>query len=537
MPRYLKQDAIRRLEASIHALHLAIMGLATARLHKVRESSSTYAAEIGLIGASAELAMSAVVVQIYSPGYLITSNGRLKNSKEILDDFLKLLRRPPAQLSVLSKGVDNPEEFAREILNLAQSFRILFKVRAGGFHAGRAPTRDVCLAKAADVARFLKLLGRPDRVRPYLSQIPEPPVEGTNRVALVEELTRKVSGASDSEEKGELLSSLFLVLPDIPEDKPDWIDAFERITLAPKERDIAYLLRVLDGASLANLYKVAGDGKVISVNVGSKDDDLPSFKPHFLKTEFSKIPDQWQASSAVSNGRLITGFLDLPDSELVYEVFALGIDNLGLLPEGDSFTAHRAWPFIASSLAIQGTPGPYWFILRRSRDLGQVAKLLTHAIEIGSGYLVGRKKEVLSGLKALRKNKPLEASSELSITMKKELERRQKSREELMHAYKRHEGKLRGLDSESAEMINSIVRNKKPVDELLMALVEQKADLHEKALPFWCRKLCAAAVDEEDVPALLAVKNMGGLESAKTEARKAIRFIDFMNHGPLMEDV
>jgi len=63
----MRRHAIRLLEASLESLDLAVSSLGATKRREFREPVATYAPEIGLIGASAELAMSACLVQAYGP--------------------------------------------------------------------------------------------------------------------------------------------------------------------------------------------------------------------------------------------------------------------------------------------------------------------------------------------------------------------------------------------------------------------------------------------------------------------------------------
>lgn len=63
MPMYLKRDTIRLLEASVESISLAVAALGLPRRYESREPASENSIAIGLAGVSAELAMSAIIVQ------------------------------------------------------------------------------------------------------------------------------------------------------------------------------------------------------------------------------------------------------------------------------------------------------------------------------------------------------------------------------------------------------------------------------------------------------------------------------------------
>jgi len=158
MPLLLKKESIRLLEASLESLSLAITGLGMPRRIEVRESSSIYATPIGLIGVSAELAMSAVVIQALGPNALLLRNGHFKSGSEILDDFKNILRNPVPRHVFLTKGVVEPLDHLSTLLELISNFKILISSRAGGLHAGKGPSKEVCIVAANDVIKFLNTL-------------------------------------------------------------------------------------------------------------------------------------------------------------------------------------------------------------------------------------------------------------------------------------------------------------------------------------------------------------------------------------------
>ena len=119
------------------------------------------------------------------------------------------------------------------------------------------------------------------------------------------------------------------------------------------------------------------------------------------------MPDQWRADVANANGRLNQGLLHIPPIEFVKEIFVLRLDKIDVLNPKGQLSAHEVWPFVISSLSVQGTPGPYWFLVRSTPDLGQLRALIEKAAELGSGYLKRNTQEVLNGIEAIRRGKPV----------------------------------------------------------------------------------------------------------------------------------
>jgi hypothetical protein len=64
MPRYLSNSAIRLLEASQESLALALHCLGTPNRGSLRVEVARYSPAIGLIGAAAEQALAAIIVQV-----------------------------------------------------------------------------------------------------------------------------------------------------------------------------------------------------------------------------------------------------------------------------------------------------------------------------------------------------------------------------------------------------------------------------------------------------------------------------------------
>ena len=103
MPTFLRQDAIRLFEAGVGALNLSLIGLGIPRQGPpARVQTSRYAAELGLLGVAAELAISAAYVQAAGPGALRTSDTQYKTARQVLDDFRSLLATPPPSLDFLT---------------------------------------------------------------------------------------------------------------------------------------------------------------------------------------------------------------------------------------------------------------------------------------------------------------------------------------------------------------------------------------------------------------------------------------------------
>ena len=165
-----------------------------------------------------------------------------------------------------------------------------------------------------------------------------------------------------------MLASIYVVLPDVPEEEPDWLEAFDRASVSSTERDIAYLTDVLEQAIPVSLRRTSRSGRATPVTIRPEDPDTLPISPQHLRRQFNSIADQWGADIANANGRLEAGIIDLPPTEAVLEVFAIGLERAGVLLDGYNLQPHESWPFRAASASFSGRPGPYWFLLRATKD-------------------------------------------------------------------------------------------------------------------------------------------------------------------------
>ena len=143
MPMYLKRDTIRLLEASVESISLAVAALGLPRRYESREPASENAIAIGLAGVSAELAMSAIIVQAKGEQALRFPSNFYKTGSHIVDDFRSLITSQIPKMVFLTQNVKNPADHISRILELSSKFKLLTKSRAGGLHAGKGPSRDV----------------------------------------------------------------------------------------------------------------------------------------------------------------------------------------------------------------------------------------------------------------------------------------------------------------------------------------------------------------------------------------------------------
>ena len=252
MPHLLRFDAVRLLESSQEALHLAVTGLGAQKRVTFRQSAAEFAIEIGLIGTAAELAMASCLVQAKGSQALEWPSGQYKTAGAVLKEFRDLVSESTAASAFLTEGVTDPSRHRQSLLSASESFRRLIPIRAAGLHAGRGLIHEAVVVQANVVADFLNLLSSSRRINPYLERIPRCLWYGRDRIVLIEDLVARLGDADPGDRPG-LLSSVYLVLPDIPDEEPEWLDAFVRVSIAPRERDVQFLLETLEDALPAKI--------------------------------------------------------------------------------------------------------------------------------------------------------------------------------------------------------------------------------------------------------------------------------------------
>lgn len=481
--------------------------------------------------------MSSILIQVQGPSALEINNGHFKTGGAILDDFRRLLNNPVPRLGFITKGVQDPGNHLSELLEQTLRFRILISMRAGGLHAGIGPSFEVSITSANDVVNFLEILAKSSRIKPYLTNIPKPPIIVRERTLLVEDIARSIQDTTNVTDQARLLASVFLVLPDIPSNQPSWIEAFERITVAPQEGDIAYLLNILNQAYPATLIRTTAAGEGLPVNMRHNNPNALPIAPQYLRREFTQIRDQWFADVGNANGRLNQGTLHLPPSDFVLELCASGLEGVGIINNERHLTAHDSWAFIVSSLSVNGTTGPYWFLVRKTQDIGQLRAQIVRAMGVGTAYLNNRREEVLTAFDSLINNTPLSRTIPFVSDLLIEHERSEEKRNNLNEQIERSKGTVRELPVAAEEIIYQVYEGNISVGAAIIELLNKNIIEAERARPYWFRSLAETAYEEEDLPGLLAILDLRELAVAHTAAKKAFRLIDFLSYGPSIDEM
>jgi len=532
MPILLRYDTIRLLEASLEALHITVSSLGTCKRVEFRQAAAAYALEAGLLGTSAELAMSACLVQAGGPGAILWPSGQFKTAGAVLHDFRQMVMEATASSNFLTQGVKNPGRHRNDLIRHTLQFRRLISARAGGLHAGRGLTHEATVHQANAVGDFLELLGKSTRIAPYLPRVPRCMWYARDRHIVVEDLIAKLR-AGKTADVGLALSSVYLVLPDIPDEQPEWLEALDRMSVAPKDRDVSYLLGVLENALPATLRRVGPAAPSINVQVQRGAPEALPIDPQFLRRQFNEIPDQYHADVGVANGRLANGIIDVPPAEAIREIFAIGIEQSGILLENELLSAHQTWPGIAASLEVQGTPGPYWFLVRKTLDLGQLVACLNKLSGIAPRQLQKRISECIYGIEAIRDGRAVERIDIFFADLLEEIPRAESRREQLSTAERRNRNHARAFPEELRDQLSVVAEGGQAVGPLLLELLQM--DCSQECLTYWPRILAESAVEADDRPALIATLTSPKTSAGHTAARKALRRIDFSLHGPAVE--
>jgi len=475
--------------------------------------------------------MAACLVQALGCSAIALSPGQYKTAKQILDDFRGLVREASINSDFLVQGVDNPSEHREDILDQTAAFRRLLPCRAGGLHAGRGLLHEATVVQANLVSDFLELLGKSSRIRPYVAVIPRCHWYADDRVLMVEDIHRRLQQAT-GDDQATALASLYLVLPDITTEEPSWLQALERVSITPQERDIVYLMNVVEAAVPADLRRVGGAGHILPVAVRQHDPNAMPISPQYLRRQFSEIAELWHADIATANGRLGSGSLDLPPVEAVREVFALGLERSGVIGEKENFSAHQSWVQIVGSLAARGTPGPYWFLVRRTPDLGQLLAQLKRASQCSpSEFLPTRIAECRHGIEAIRDRRQLPGDDHYFGAIVREAAEAESHRARLATAQERNRQSQRGLPQRYATRLSEVYEGGDPVGTLLKDLLDDEQVALE-CVKFWAGQLARCAMDRDDLISMVTILGRQDLLQAHTDARKAVRRIDFRLHGP-----
>lgn len=535
MPRLLKNDSIRLIEASVEALGLAQIGICTFRKDDLKIENARYSAEIGLIGASIELAMNSILIQAFGRKSIYREE-RFKTAGEILHDFRVFLNQSSAATLFLTNGIKESQTHIHHILELTNRFQLMIITRANGLHNGMGLSYEITASFFQEVTLFLNLISQSINYKPYLQKIPELVGIRIDKSVLVDDLYNKVNATKDVIEQKNLISSLFLILPELPRELPEWIKCFERFNIAPKRNDIVYLINALETANPVSLKKVKSGSQSIDVRIDNDNPNAIPISPQYLKTEFTQFKDQFYADISTANGRLNSKQLDLPPKSSVYKAFSIDFYETNILKKDTLFTAHQSWPIIVSALNVpkNNTIAPFWFMIRKTDDLGQLKAQLKKAARIGNNSLKINVDIVVRGIEKIEKNEGIDISEKFYKTIFDDRNRFTLHLEKFHKSYNKN--KNHELGENYVELLDNMFEEKIHIGEILSVIIED-SHLSSEQNKYWTFQLTQVMPEIEDLNVLGEILNKNEFANSHTNIRKTMRAMDFFLYGPKITPV
>jgi len=533
MPQFLRTSSVRLIEASQESLNLAFVGLGMPVRHELRVEAAQFAASAGLIGAAAEQALSAILVQVLGEEALMSSRTQFKSAREVLRDVRALLLAPPPRASFLTFGLPDPAVHRQHLHAATEGFVLIIGERAAGLHAGYGPSRAVAMMQAQKVLAFYNLLATSSRVRPYLEQLPRPPEARLDTDVIVDDLARRFREAETLGDRGAALRSLFLVLPEVPEVAPEWLEAFDRSAVSPTTDDINLLLQTLQRAAPARFHRLNAGGRGLPVAVRPRDANALPIAPHHLRRAFGDLLGQFEAYVGTANGRLDDGHVDVPPESFLLDLWTLGPIQISQALNREELTAHEAWPFIVTALSSPRITRPFWFLVYMVQDLGQLLAQLRRAFAAGGGgHLRQQQAPTLAAIEALRSREQLAPDSPLLVFVREAFAEAETRRGGIAAAIERSRGTNRGAGAEAETFLRRVSEGELGAGESFEVVMALPA-LESKR--YWIRLLAEAASDPDDRDMLVRIHRDEDLVPAQSAARKAMKLIDAVSYGPQVE--
>ncbi|MCB9304074.1 MAG: hypothetical protein H6566_25845 [Lewinellaceae bacterium] len=534
MPRLLKKDCIRLAEASIEFLALAQLGISSFHRLEHKETIVRYAPETGLIGSSIELIMSAVLVQAFDKKVVIKNGLRYKTAVEILADFRALLKQRSANITFLTNGVNNGDDHLNKLLELTNRFRVVIIARANGLHNGIGLNFDILSVLFQEVSSFICLIAESNNFKPYIPQIPKLIVLTKEKQLIIDEIYRKIQEEQNLERQINNVASLFLLLPEVPNELPDWLSNFERLNVAPRENDIVNLINSLEVANPVTLRKVRNGQNVLPVRIENNNPDAIPIQPQYLRGQFNQFRDQFFSDAATANGRLENRHLDLPPTISICRLFCQGFTNLKIVDENlTELTAHQSWPNIASALKVpsNGITFPVWYMVRKTSDLGQLKAILIRSKEYGNDPYKRNIDHVIHGIDCLIKNDPIDDSRLFYLSSLKNFQdiKENYARFNLSSSKKEYD-----LSEKYFRQLQDFENGEVTIYELGNIILSDN-DLENNCKRYWMTKIVKSSYELESLPFLFSLYESDDYSVCRTEIKKTFKSIDLVTFGPRVE--
>jgi len=531
MPRLLKKDCIRLAEASIECLALAQLGVSSFHRTDHKVNIVRYAPETGLIGTSIELIMSAVLVQAYDKKVILKDGTRYKTATEILHSFRRLLSDRPANISFITNGVEEGEAHLDHLLNLTKRFQVVITSRANALHNGFGLNFDVLSALFQEVSNFIDLISQSTNFRPYIQNIPRLIVLTKEKQLLIDEIFRKVRTETDIESQKSNIASLFILLPEVPRNLPEWLADYTRFNIAPKKNDIVNLIDALELANPVQLRRVRRGVDTIPVRVENDNPNAIPIQPQFLRGQFQQFRDQFFSDSATANGRLENRHLDLPPQISVCQCFGIGLNELSIFDEvKQHLTAHEAWPIIAAALNVpsNGITFPFWNIVRKTDDLRQLIAQLNNASNFGNEPLKRNTQEAIYGINCIIEGISIENNRSFYLST--------------LNQYRTIVSRFETFNLSSSKKQYDLSESHGPQIELfekgeisisdLGRVIKEDETLSGTCKRYWITKIAEACSELDSMPFLFEIYTDEDYQACRTQIKKTFKSIDLVTFGP-----
>ena len=539
MPRFLKNDSIVLLDGGVEAYLLALYGMAIPALRSLKKNETKYAPIMGLYGAASELLVKACLVQAKGIQAMYKNedilSGVYRFGSGVIEELRRFIRDEDECVNYIWGTSENHEEQKSKLLNCLGKFKLIQELRANGLHAGLGCSRDIVIAAATDIYTFIQLLSQSKKLKPYLKNVPAPEATIRDREAIIEDLSRRLKSSRDDNTKVELLRNMYLVLPYVPEIKPDWVETFDRIAVAPPtEGDLSYLAKTLSDAHSIYLLKNRGGKDGIPVRIETDNPGALPISIQNIKRTLSTISDKFNNDILTANTRLEEHRLDLPIDEFVVDLYTFGLEEAGALTaENKKLTAQQVWPFVASAYSTSGTPRPCWFMICRCDEISQLIAYIRRAEKCGNGYLKKRVPELVEALEAYNKKEVLKIRMKKNnlfrdFPMQKDkiekltAEQKNPFTPAFLHKYP--------LSTRMNDIVRDFVTNIKNAGNTLSTILDlETLSENDKKVVRVLLPLCYDEANKNGLFSILRTEHMKGYASV---ARKMMFFADFIENGP-----
>lgn len=535
MPKFMKDRAIELLDGGIESYLLGLYGLNLPSIRPRRKQDTKFAPIMGMFGAAVELLVKACLVQakgipaMYKNGDV--SGGIYKFGTECLDDLKKAVRDDNKAIDFLWKDENSKRDYKEVLLNHLNKFRLLQDMRANGLHAGAGCSRDVAVSTANDVFDFIQILANGKKLKAYLKNIPAPESTIRDREAIIEDLQRRLNSKRTPSEKIEILRGMYLVLPYIPDMKPDWVECFDKISVVPPTHDdVNYLVRTLQEAHSIYLLKSRGGKEGVPVKVENENPDALPIAIQNIKRTLNSIPDIFNNDVLTANTWLNKNRLSLPIDDFLVDLFALGLHNARIILPNNKLTAQQTWPFIVSAYSTQGTPRPCWEFIQECDELDRLIDYLEKAKDIGNGYYNRRVNTLVHCIKAYKAGTPARVKMASDKVFSEIInfidDQHQKPRENpITPQFIRNNPLTDRVAGITKEYIAGTISAGDAVEKILS---EGNTTPNDKRVAIALMRMCVR-IDQRN--GLVAVLRSDEMKNVHSEARKQMFLVDFTSRG------